>query len=79
MSNSTQNQLKSANRKKIIKNNSKRYRIWWRQIKKFICNTKKKCHYNYDYYSEETDIESEDEHTNNEDSNDKVIIKKKKH
>ena len=38
----------------------------------------KKRYYDYDYYSDETDIETEDEHTNIEDSDDEVIIKKHK-
>ena len=46
--------------------------------KLFATQKKKKRRFDYDYYSDETDIKREDEHTNNEDSNDKVIIKNKK-
>ena len=46
--------------------------------KLFATQEKKKRHYDYDYYFDETDMENEVEQTNNEDSNDEVVIKKKK-
>ena len=77
--NQLKNQVTSADRKMMIKNYAKRYRIWWRQIEiLFGTQQNKKRHYDYDYYSDETDIESEDENTNNEDSDDEIIIKMKK-
>ena len=45
--------------------------------KLFATQEKKKGHYDYDYYFDETDMENEVEQTNNEDSNDEVVIKKK--
>ena len=72
------NQPSCADRKKII--------ITLKDIefdddkskKLFATQKKEKRHFDFDYYSDETDIESEDEHTNNEDSNDEFVIRKEK-
>ena len=72
------NQATSADRKKII--------ITLKDIefdedkskKIFATQKKEKPHYDFDYYSDETDIESEDEPTDNEDSNDEIVIRKEK-
>ena len=44
----------------------------------FATQKKEKRHFDFDYYSDETDIESEDEPTDNEDSNDEFVIRKEK-
>ena len=44
----------------------------------FATQKKEKRHYGFDYYSDETDIESEDEPTDNDDSNDKIVIREEK-
>ena len=44
----------------------------------FATQKKEKRHFDFDYYSDETDIESEDEPTDNEDSNYEFVIRKEK-